>query len=106
MVTPEVGVAGAVYISVREFEPAAIVPPPLRLQVTDVAVEFDMTAVSVTVCVGKIALGLASAGEVTLTLTPGEGGTIPLPPLAQPLASARLSKAIPNRQFFIMMKSR
>jgi hypothetical protein len=49
-----------------------------------------------------------------LTLTPGEGGTIPSPPLAQPLATARLSRAIANRQFFIfififimtMMKSR
>jgi hypothetical protein len=48
MVTAEVGVEGAVYVSVREFAPAAIAPPPLRLQVTEVAVEFDMTAVSVT----------------------------------------------------------
>jgi hypothetical protein len=52
MTTPEVGVEGAVYISVKEFEPAAIVPPPLTLQVTEVAVEFDMAAVKVTVWPG------------------------------------------------------
>jgi hypothetical protein len=38
-----------------------------------------------------------------VTSMAGGGGTTPLPPFAQPPASARLSKAIANRQFFIMM---
>src|SRR5450755_1085327 len=41
-------------------------------------------------------------GSVTSTVT--GGGTMPLPPFAQPPANARLNKAIANRQFFIMMR--
>jgi hypothetical protein len=44
-------------------------------------------------------------GEVMVTLTEGDTGTVPLPPFAQPLASARLNKAIANRQFVFMIRS-
>jgi len=40
------------------------------------------------------------------TVTVTGGGTVPLPPFAQPPVSARLSKATANIKFFIMTRSR
>jgi uncharacterized membrane protein YfcA len=50
-------------------------------------------------------IGFVLVGEVMVTATLGGGGTMPLPPFAQPPASARLNNAIANRMFFVMMIS-
>ena len=42
-------------------------------------------------------------GEVMATSIVTGGGTTPFPPLAQPLASARLINATANKQFFIFI---
>lgn len=77
---------------------------PVRLQLTEFCVVFLNVAVNVIVP----PTGASSTGEMLpvapVTVMPGQLDPVqgPLPPLAQPLARARLNKAAANRKFFII----
>ncbi len=95
-------VAGALYRPVGSIVPHGFGVPvhavPLRLQVTAVFVVPVTAAVN---CTDWVTYNAARLPSLTVTVIPLPA---PLPPLAQPPASARLSKATANRQFFIMIR--
>src|SRR5208283_601500 len=103
-VLPEVKYPHGFALSVLELEQDA----PVMVQLTADSVVFLGLAVKVT-CEGaagaEMGASLTSAIPLLVSSTiivaqPETQG--PLPPLAQPLASARLNKAAANRKFFII----
>jgi hypothetical protein len=71
---------------------------PLRLHVTAVLLVLLTVAVNVTVWVTYA----ATMGAFTFTVIAGPG---PLPPVAHPLAKARLNRAAANSNFLIIVRS-
>jgi hypothetical protein len=77
------------------------VPPPVSVQLTGSDEPLDGVAVTVTDWVAYTAV--TSCGLVMVTSIVMGGVTIPLPPLAQLVARARLNKAAANRKLFVMI---